>query len=202
MANYDTGDGTAIGIINTNIFGKCNDTTNCTLEKWFKSNSTYEAYYKTYKDKNDRDIVRGILIRDKDSSIEKKNAAKYNVAFYRYYDEDKNKNAKYDRFTVNEDLFDGGLFDGNCAIDDSMPLAEKIERVLAWMNQITNGRVEAAGTADDGEDGGDCWIADPTYEYMNAGVHAAITSIKGDLKELEKTVENIEEQITDIGGSF
>jgi hypothetical protein len=65
MANYDTGDGTPMGTVLTDIFGKCNNPSECSHDKWVKSDSSYEKFYKKHKDDESiAEIVSGILIRD------------------------------------------------------------------------------------------------------------------------------------------
>lgn len=88
MANYDTGDGTPMGEINTNIFGECENKTGkdglepCTHDKWIKSDSSYEKFYQKHKDDDAyADIVSGILIRATQEKQDKKGAT-HNVAFY------------------------------------------------------------------------------------------------------------------------
>ena len=79
------------------------------------------------------------------------------------------------------------------------------------MDQVTDGHVENGGSdsseSEEGEEyedygGEDCYIADPVYGYMNAGVLASVNSIRSDLNNLGDTIGNIGEQIDDIGGSF
>lgn len=69
MANYDTENGTPMGVINTNLFGECNNKDECSLEKWFKGSGTYEDFCKKKDNKKAIEagtliVVRGILLND------------------------------------------------------------------------------------------------------------------------------------------
>ena len=126
MANYNPEGGAPMGEVITNIFGKCENKDECSLEKWVKSDSSYEKFYAKHKDDEAiESIVRGVLLYESDTKQEKK-GSKHNIAFFRYVDEAKNeKKAKYDRFTVNDDLSEGGDF----SITDGLSLETKIVRV-------------------------------------------------------------------------
>ena len=64
LASYDTGDGTPIGKIETNIFGYCENPGGCSHEKWIKSKYSYEDFYKKskYKPEDVEQLTTGILI--------------------------------------------------------------------------------------------------------------------------------------------